>query len=442
MTGIPTGGHELVDVAIDSLKPYPHNPREHPERQLQMLEASIRAYGFNNPLLLAPDLSVIAGHGRLLAARRLGMTHVPAIVLPHLDEAMQRAYRVADNQLALKGEWSFELLRQEVAFVMELDIEPLSLGFETPEVDILLLGPNGGADESGAAEAVPDVDRDRAAVSRPGDLWSIGRHKVLCGDARQRSSYELLLGTARAAAVISDMPFNVPVQGHVGGLGKVRHPEFPMASGEMSRPAFKAFMAEVFRPQAAFSAPGALNFQFIDWRSVGDMIAVGEEVYDTLVNICVWVKPSGGMGSLWRSRHELVCVFRAKGGKHVNNVMLGRHGRNRTNVWEYAAPSGFGPERDKLELHPTCKNVDMIADAVLDCTRRGDVVLDAFLGSGTTLLAAARTGRAGHGIELDPYYVDLAVTRLAEATGQEARLADGTLFSTVRENRAGGHDDV
>ncbi len=426
---------KIVMLKLGQVQPYPNNPRDHPRAQIEMLKASIAKYGFNAPILVTPDYQLIAGHGRVTAALELGLEEVPCIVLGHLSEAEQRAYRIADNAIALKGEWSIELLSEEVAYLVENEFDVgLELGFETGEFDFLV-ETEGRKKRSKVEVAPPEPTRSTPAVSRRGDIWTSSHHRIMCGDATCEDDFKRLFGNERADVVISDMPYNLRINGHVSGLGKVEHAEFPMASGEMSKEEFRAFTQIVFEHQAAFSKAGALNYQFIDWRSVSDMISVGLLVYDKLVNLCVWVKPQGSMGSLYRSRHELVCVFRTGGARHDNFVQLGKHGRNRTNVWEYASPSGFGPERQNLKFHPTCKNLDMIADAIMDCTRRKGIVFDAFLGSGTSVLAAHRTGRRGRGLELDPYYVDLAVARLVEATGDVAIDQSGRTFEAVRELR-------
>lgn len=430
---------ELIYLPPGEIQPYPDNPRMHPKKQLAMIEASIAAFNFNNPVLVTPDNVLIAGHGRLEAAKKLGLAKVPALVLAHLSEEEQRAYRVADNAIMLKGEWTLELLAQELEFVSAVDfnIAPEALGFETGEIDFMIdEARSSDCSEGEPGEEVVEPDRAITPVSRLGDIWQIGRHAVICGDARDRETYSRLLCDRRADVVISDQPWNVPCKGHIGGLGKVQHREFVMASGEMSREEFRAFTKEVLVLQSEFSRPGALSLQFIDWRSVSDMIQTGEEIYDALINMCVWVKPNGGMGSLWRSRHELVCAFRTKGAQHQNNVQLGKHGRNRTNVWEYSGASSFGAGRmENLSAHATCKPVAMIAEAIKDCTNRGDLVLDAFVGSGTTVMAAHESGRIGAGIELDPHYVDVAVRRIAEVVGSEPVLEDGRSFARVRDDR-------
>lgn len=427
------GLRDIVSVPISEIKPYLSNPREHPEDQIEMIGASITRFGFNNPVLLSQDYTVIAGHGRIMAAKRLGLAIIPAIILPHLDVAGVRAYRLADNQIALKSRWEPTLYAQELQFVVDLGFAPLELGLEIAEIDIVLEATRKKVKKE---EPVLEPVRTRPAITRIGDIWVIGRHRVICGSARDPQVFQQVMGPGKADAVISDMPWNLSVRNHISGKGKMPHPEFVEASGEQSDAEFLDLIAIVLTNQAAFSKPGALSFQFIDWRSVADMIHIGKDIYDALVNVCVWVKPSPGLGSLWRSRHEMICVFRTKGGKHRNNVQLGKFGRNRSNVWEYASPNAFGSERENLKLHPTCKNVEMIADAILDCTKRNDIVLDAFLGSGTLILAAHRVGRIGRGIELDPWYVDLAVQRIAKEAGETARLEDGRSFDEVAAERS------
>lgn len=427
---------EIVKVPIEAIKPFATNPREHPKSQIDMLKASISRFGFNNPVLLTADNVLIAGHGRLIAAKEQGLSHVPAIILSGLTEAEQRAYRIADNAIALKGKWALDRLALEAQVVLDAGIAPIELGFEIGELDFAIEGAKKEKPET--EQQVPEPNRSQPPVSRVGDLWIIGPHKILCSDSRDPESYRILMPDKKADMVLTDMPWNVKVNGHVSGLGKIKHREFPSASGEMGKEEFARFTATVLQNQADFAKPGALVLQYIDWRSVAMMITVGEGVFERLMNICVWVKPSAGMGSLWRSQYELICVFRVKGGKHLNNVQLGKFGRNRTNIWQYAAPNGFGSERENLQLHPTAKNVTMLADAILDCTQRGDIVLDPFLGSGSMILGAHRVGRIGRGIELDPYYVDLSVQRIVEESGKEAMHADGRTFDEVAAERLGG----
>jgi DNA modification methylase len=423
-----------VELPLNGVKLSDSNPKLHPERQLAMLEASFRRFRHMSPILVAKDGEVIAGHARVTVARRLGLSSVPAIVLPHLNDAERRAYRIADNAIAEKGQWSVELLTSELELLtsVELGFDPIEIGFETGEVDKLILG---SRTEPPPTPEAAEPDRSSPPIARLGDIFHIGPHVVGCGDSKAPATFAAVLSGRMAQAVISDQPWNLAAR-FISGKGRVRHPDFVECAGELSPAAFEAFTDTVLANQAAHCAPGALMFQFIDWRSVDLMIAAGKKRAGELVNICVWVKQSGRMGSPWRSQHELVCVFRAPGGKSRDNVKLGVYGRNRTNVWCYDAPSAFGSQRDKLEMHPTCKSETMIADAILDCTNRGDLVLDAFLGSGTTVLAAHMAGRVGVGIELDPYYVDLALSRIADAVGEEPTHQSGKTFEALAEERS------
>ena len=270
------------------------------------------------------------------------------------------------------------------------------------------------------------------AVTRPGDIWRIGSHRLICGNSTRSETYQALLGEQRAQLVFTDPPYNVPISGHVGGLGAVQHREFAMASGEMSPAEFTAFLQTVFGHLAAYSVDGSIHFQCMDWRHLQEMLAAGTAAYSDLKNLCVWAKNNGGMGSLYRSQHELVFVFKSGTAPHINNVELGKHGRYRTNVWSYAGVNSFGGDRDDLSLHPTVKPVAMVADAIRDCSHRKAIVLDAFVGSGTTLIAAEKTGRRGYGIEIDPAYCDVTICRLHAVCGLDAVLeATGQRFAEV-----------
>jgi DNA modification methylase len=271
-------------------------------------------------------------------------------------------------------------------------------------------------------DPVPELNKNLQAVSEPGDLWLLGKNRLICGNSLHEETYRALMGKTRAAAVITDPPFNVRIHGHATGNGTIRHREFAMASGEMSEAEFLVFLNNTLRLLAKYSTNNSLAYLFIDWRHVADLIAAGHQNYDKFINLCVWKKDRGGLGSLYRSQHELVLVFR-KGNTHRNNVQLGKFGRNRTNLWEYPSINTLSKQSDEgnlLALHPTVKPVAMIADALLDSTARGEVVLDAFLGSGTTLMAAERIGRICYGIEIDPLYVDVAIRRWQNYTGEAA----------------------
>ena len=426
--------YSIESRPIEWFKSYKHAPRIHPGRQKAMLEASVLRTRHINPLLAKPDGTLIAGELRLQVARDLGMTEVPVIIIGHLSDADYMALRIADNAIPEHAEWSIELLSKNLEMIstMDMTIQPIELGFETAEYDRYRLG----VAQPKSVDPVPIPAEGIPTVSRAGDVFHIAQQTIACGDSRDLKVYEKALAGRMAQAVISDQPWNLAMN-FISGKGETKFDNFAVASGELSTEQFEVFTEEVLARQAEFCAPGALVAQFIDWRSVDLMIRAGRKTVGDLINICVWVKQNGRFGSPWRSRHEMVCVFRREGAKSQDNVRLGKYGRNRTNVWEYDAPTIFGTQKEKLKLHPTCKNESMIADFILDCTDRGDVVLDAFLGSGTAALAAHQTGRSCVGIEIDPRYVDLAVQRLVDLTGEVAHLEDGTTFDELRAQRLG-----
>jgi DNA modification methylase len=416
---------EVVNRLITALKLNPKNARIHNRRQVRQIARSIRAFGFNVPVLVDADLNVIGGHGRILASLELGLTEVPTICLDHLSEAQARAFMIADNRLTEISVWDDRLLAEQLK---ELSVENLNfdleaIGFTMGEIDLRIEGleapPDKGDDPADTLPAAGAV-----AVSRTGDSWELDQHRVCCGNALDAPVYAQLMSGERAAMVITDPPYNVKIDGHACGLGAVRHRDFVMASGEMSPPEYTDFLSRTFGLLADHSADGALNFFFMDWRHIGEIHSAGKDVYSELLNVCVWVKPNAGMGSFYRGQHELVFVFRHGRASHRNNVQLGQYGRNRSNVWNYPGPRCFGrgsEEGDLAALHPTVKPVRMVADAILDCSARGEVVLDSFLGSGTTVIAAERTGRRCFGIEIDPHYVDCTIRRWQAFTGAKAR---------------------
>jgi DNA modification methylase len=424
---------EVTTQPLSSLRPYCRNARTHSAKQIAQIAASIRAFGFNNPVLIDKDGVIIAGHGRVAAAKTLGLETVPVIRLEHMSEAQKRAYILADNKLAEKAGWDTEILAIELQNLMEFDLDfDVSItGFDMPEIDVLMAGLDAKPSKPDPADAVPQV-ADRA-VTRLGDVWRIGPHRLICGDSLNPETYERLLDGEKAQMVFTDPPYNVPIEGHVSGLGKVQHREFAMASGEMSIAEFTGFLRIVFQNLAAASSNGSIHFVAMDWRHMAEVLEAGQDAYSELKNLCVWAKTNGGMGSLYRSQHELIFVFKAGTAAHVNNVELGKHGRYRTNVWTYAGANTFSATReDELAMHPTVKPVAMVADAILDCSKRKEIVLDAFAGSGTTLVAAHRTGRRGYGIELDPLYCDVILRRLTKLTGLQAEhVATGRTFAEL-----------
>jgi DNA modification methylase len=407
--------------AISDLIPDPRNARTHPKRQIEQLKKSIEAFGFTNPILADPEGHIIAGHGRLQAARAMGFSEIPTIILSGLSETQKRALRIADNKIALNAGWDLEILQQELGELASLDVEidPTLTGFSTGEIDVILSSADDPDDE--VIPPVPTTPR-----TKPGDIWILGDHRVGCGDGRDAAFLQRLIGDgARVDAAFLDPPYNVRIGGHAVAAGS--HREFAMASGEMSEAEFRSFLADTLGAAARLSRDGAVHFVCMDWRHMDSVSAVGSKVYGELLNLCIWNKSNAGMGSLYRSKHELIFVYRVGTAPHLNMVELGRHGRNRTNVWDYASVNSMrGSRREDLALHPTVKPTGLVADAIQDVTRRGDLVLDLFLGSGTTLLAAERIGRRFRGLDIDPAYVDVAVERWSARTGLEPRLEQTT----------------
>jgi len=429
-------------LAIGLLKPYARNPRTHSDKQINQIANSIRQFGFTNPVLIDSDLGVIAGHGRIEAAKLLGIGEVPTIRLDHMTEAQKRAYVIADNRLAENAGWDRELLALELQYLsdLDLDFDSTITGFETAEIDVLIQGIDldGTSDRS---DEVPEIDDSVPPVTRAGDLWLLGGdHKLLCADATKAESFDSLLQAEKAQMVFVDPPYNVRIDGHVCGLGAIKHREFQMAAGEMSEIEYIEFLKTTLGHLATFSVDGAIHFVCMDWRHCFELTSAGRRAYSELKNLCVWNKDNGGMGSLYRSKHELVFVFKNGTAPHINNVELGRHGRYRTNVWDYAGINTMRAGRmDDLAMHPTVKPTALIADAIFDCSKRHGIVLDCFGGSGTTLLAAEKTGRRGYLMELDPAYVDVTIKRYQKLTGKAATHATtGVTFvdtQTVRTEK-------
>lgn len=431
---------QVSERRITSLRPYDRNARTHSKKQVQQIATSISRFGFNNPVLVSDDGQIIAGHGRVEAARLLGWQTVPTIALSHLSERERRAYVLADNKLALNAGWDKEILAIELQALVDMEFDIELTGFSLTEVD-LLLDEAGEADPAGGDEpedAVPTLSGD--PVSRAGDLWLLGRHRLLCGDTRQAADLDRLMDGERADLVFTDPPYNVSIDGNVCGLGSVKHREFAFASGEMSKTQFTGFLGDTLGNIGRVMRDGAIGFVCMDWRHMGELLEAGEKAFTELKNVVVWNKTNGGMGAFYRSKHELIFVFKQGTAAHTNTFGLGETGRYRTNVWDYAGISSIGASRaEELAMHPTVKPVALIADAMRDCSRRGDIVLDGFGGSGSTMIAAEKTGRSSRLMEYDPVYCDTIIRRWELFTGKRAKLArTDQLFDDVAEERASG----
>src|SRR5215831_430998 len=415
----------IVQWAIDQLTLDPGNPRRHSKKQIRQLAESIKAFGFNVPILIDRSGKIIAGHGRVLAARALGITEVPTLCLDHLSSAQARAFMIADNRLTEIATWDNPLLAQQLKdlSLLDLDFSLEVTGFDLREIDLRIASLEDTPDRADdPADVVPEVPAS-PPVSKPDDLWRLDRHRVLCGNALDPEAFTALMGEERAAMVFTDPPDDLPIDGDAGGLGSDHHHPGPITSGEMDRAEFTAFLSQAFQNLAAFSLDGALHFIRVNWRDIGELLTAGRGTYGEPKDLCVWVRHDVSTGSLYRGQHELVFVFQHGRNRHRNTIRLGR---NRGDVWHYPGTSSLvrRDEHGNLPaLHPGVQPVAMVADAILDCSARGDIVLDAFLGSGTSVIAAERTGRRCCALELDPGYVDTAIRRWQTRTGGKAHHA-------------------
>ena len=406
-------------VRIESLKPLGRETRKHPPSQIRKLQASIEQFGFVLPIVIDVGGRVIAGWGLVVAAKRLGLTEIPAVTIADLDEVKLRMLRLALNRLGEDSSWNLDALKLEFSDILEISSETdLQIsGFEMGEIDVAL-----GTDEE---DSLPAPDETSTPLTQLGDLWRLDEHRILCADALVGESYARLLGDEPAQMVFTDPPWNIPIAGHVSGLGAIKHSDFAMACGEMPAAEFQAFLHTALGHAVMYSDDGSIHFVCMHWTKLRELLSSTADLYSDTKNLCVWCKTNAGMGSLYRSRHELVFVFKKGTAPHINNIELGRFGRNRSNVWEYDGQNVLnGTSKSKLSVHPTAKPVALVADAIRDCSHRSGVILDCFGGSGTTLIAAEKTGRRARLIELDPRYVDVTISRWQNVTGRTAVKAD------------------
>ena len=419
----------MADISIESvplaaLRPWERNARTHSKKQIRQISESIKTFGFTNPVLIDQFHTILAGHGRVEAAKLLGWTHIPCVRLEHMTKAQKQTYVLADNKLALNAGWDQDLLSEALKELLtnDLDFDIGLTGFTIAEIDDIIEGyaPEEAGDP--ADDILPEPDHINP-LCRPGDIWQLGPHRLICGDARDPATVNALMNGAYAQMVLTDPPYNVKIDGHVGGSGKIKHREFAMASGEMSMPEFVDFLRTSFQNLANSSADGSIHFIFMDWRHMTDVLVAGHDVYSELKNLIVWVKDNGGMGTFYRSLHELIFVFKKGNAPHINTFELGQHGRYRTNVWQYKGVNTLKSGRlDELSLHPTVKPVQLLSDAIKDVSGRGDIVLDLFGGSGSTLIAAHKTGRRVYLCEYDPIYCDRIINRYEAFAKDEAEL--------------------
>ncbi len=414
----------IIPQSVEYLEPsdlelYDKKLRKPNRAQRRKLAAAIKQFGFIGAIIVNADHRIVAGHARWLAAKDLGLKKIPTIRVDHLSPAKIKAYRIADNKLAEGAKWDNDVLRVELSEIMlELpDLTVDAIGFELPEFELLMDGDKKAA----SLDSDLKVSTSEDIVTETGMVWQLGNHKIICGDARNAGCFIAIMGDDKACVIFCDLPYNVPINGFAVGKGAISHPNFVCAAGEMGPQEFTEFLKLILQNLALYSANGSVHFLCMDWRHIREIMTAGDAVYDQLLNLIVWNKSNGGMGSLWRSKHELILAFKKGKAKHINNVQLGKFGRNRTNVWDYAGVNSINSEhREDLALHPTVKPTALIADALRDCSNKGDIVLDACGGSGSTLLAAEQTGRRARLIEIDPRYVDVTIRRWQEMTGKQA----------------------
>jgi DNA modification methylase len=433
----------MSPTAIDLLQPFAKNPREHTKAHVEDIARSISEFGMVVPPLRDENYEIIAGHGTVLACKLLGMTEIPTICLAHLSSVEKAAFRIAHNKLCESGKWDLELLAANFEFIYNTDLSfDLTItGFATGEIDVARMGGKEKIKAAAAAaalnaETVELPGENAKVISRINDRFTIDRHVIVHGDARDISAYKLAMGDERANLALCDPPYNTKIANNVSGLGKKKHDDFVMDSGEMSPEEFESFISDAARLQRCYSQPGAYNCMFTGWYSMHDMLNAGAAVYTKLSHILIWKKSNGGMGKPWRNAWEGVLVYRVPGGKIHDNVALGKHGRNRTDVLEYAGVNTFRAGRmEELQAHPTCKPTALLRDLILDVTPVQGIVLDVFLGSGATILAAHEAERRGVGIELDGKYVDVAIRRLEKAIGKPAIHHSGMTFAELENAR-------
>jgi DNA modification methylase len=431
-------------VRPEQLTPNPKNARIHSERQIKQIARSNEEFGVINPIIVGPDYTIVAGHGRFAAAKLRGDLQVPVLVVEGLTPVQLRAYALADNKLGDLSSFDTQLLIEEIEGIIadspEFDIT--TAGFVTAELDAMT-GVIRTGELNDLDDDPPPMPSRRRAVSREGDLWDLDSHRLACGDSTKAGLIEGLLGDEPARLMLSDVPFNLKIEGFASGLGRKAHADFAMATGEMTYYQYVGFLRRSITASMAHLVDGAMVLLFIDWRHAAEMLDAGRATGLDLKNILVWAKDNAGMGSMWRSQHELIIAFKHGNAPHVNNVQLGVHGRHRSNVLQYPGMNSMTKGRGKaLETHATVKPVALIADLILDVSNRGDIVLDPFGGSGTAIVAAEKTGRRARLAEINPGFVDVSVERWQSLTGGTALLAaTGQTFAEVARERLGDAAD-
>jgi DNA modification methylase len=420
---------QMEMARLDSIHLNPNRLRKSNRESRRRLSKSVDKFGIKGALIVDRDTRmIVAGNALWEAARDLGLDEVPIILESFATEADRRAFILTHNRLAEDSSWDMKLVQAELKFLLAQHYDFEITGFSTNDLDFAFVTES---DPKKDEVIVPNAWA--RAVSRMGDRWAVGPHVIVCGDSLEPFSYDLALGGKLADAVFSDPPYGVSVSNHVTTTNRFR--EFAMMSGKQTEAELTAFFRRVFRNCVQYSRPASIHFQCIDWRHVREMIDAAEGVYTEFKNICVWDKGVPALGSMYRSQHEFILVFKSGRGRHVRNFATGKTGRFRSNIWKYERESHFSKDRDEI-AHPTPKIPAMIIDAIRDVTNPGDLVLDPFCGSGATAVAAHHAGRRCATIEIDPLYVDAALQRLSKTVGEPAVLADGRTFDEVAADRS------
>lgn len=420
--------------SISSLKPGKNRTRKTTPKQLELILQSIKRSGFIGGILVKDD-RIVDGHTRFEAVKALGLQQIPCIEVGHLSEEQTRFLALTMNRTGETGEWCTDGLRIEILELEAYNFDLSNIGFSLPELDLIKLDPT-PHEAAGLLDSIPDFSL--TTVTRLDDCWQLGEHRLICGDARDFETYKRLLKSELAACVFSDPPYNCKIAGNVSGLGKVKHGEFAMASGELSDPEFGKFLSDYLTCAMNACAERSVIFSFMNWREYPLLTTSAATVGLKQIAAVVWDKGSGGMGSPYRSTYELIAVFCTGKNPAINNIELGKHGRDRANVWHFAGANKPGSSAAKaLHDHPTPKPVELVVNAILDFTKPGDIVLDPFMGSGTTIVACMESQRIARGIELDPKYVDVALRRWSALTGDQPVLsATGETFDAVAKRRS------
>jgi len=419
MTDLSQNLQQVSWMETEKLQANQKELRIHKQEKIKRLAKSIQTTGVFVPIVVSNG-EIVAGNARFMAAKLIGLSQVPVVDASNLTETQRRAYTIADNRFTLDAEWNLPVLQIELSELRAIHFDFELVDFEIPEVDFIINNSE-SKKQKVVEESVVDDLNILAKVSS-GDLWQLGKHRLFCGNALSDDSYKSLMQNDLATMVLTDPPFNVPIGGHVCGNGKIQHEEFAMASGEMSEVEFIQFLRTFIQHLIRYTSNGSLSYIFMDWRHSFELLTAGK-LYSELKNICVWNKVVGGMGSLYRSQHELIFVYKNGVGKHINNVQLGKFGRNRTNVWDFKGVHVTNPEnKDDLKFHPTCKPVKMLQEIILDASNPGSGILDCFAGSGSTLLACEKTDRVCYAMELETHYCDVIIHRWEAQTGEKAVL--------------------